>query len=63
MISVRSNDISLKYQRFTTLGFKDIGIRKLEFVAKNQLFFGISKNILSSFQKMVLFKKGLKSAN
>jgi len=29
-ISVRSNNISLKYQRFTTLGFK-------EFVAKNQL--------------------------
>ena len=24
--SVRSNNISLKYQRFTTLGFKDIGI-------------------------------------
>ena len=35
--SVRSIDISLKYQRFTTLGFKDIGIRKSEFVAKNQL--------------------------
>ena len=37
MTSVRSNNISLKYQRFTTLGFKDIGIRKSEFVAKNQL--------------------------
>ena len=37
MSSVRSNNISLKYQRFTTLGFKDIGIRKSEFVAKNQL--------------------------
>ena len=36
-ISVRSNNISLKYQRVTTSGFKDIGIRKSEFVAKNQL--------------------------
>ena len=26
MNSVRSNKISLKYQRFTTLGFKDLGI-------------------------------------
>ena len=38
MTSVRSNNVSLKYQRFTTLDFKDIGIRKSEFVAKNQLF-------------------------
>ena len=45
MTSVRSNNISLKYQRFTTLGFKDIGIRKSEFVAKNQLLCAIIKNI------------------
>ena len=37
MTSVRSNNLSLKYQRFTTLGLKNIGIRKSEFVAKNQL--------------------------
>ena len=36
MTSVRSNNISLKYQRFTTLGLKDIGIIKSEFVAKTQ---------------------------
>jgi len=36
MTFVRSNNISLKYQRFTTLGSKDIGIRKSEFVAKSQ---------------------------
>ena len=39
MNAVRSNNISLKYQRFTTLGFKDVGIRKSEFVAKNQLLY------------------------
>ena len=33
---VRSNNISLKYQRFTTLGSKDIGIRKSEFAATTQ---------------------------
>ena len=36
MNSVRSNNISLKYQRFTTLGSKDIGIINSEFVAKTQ---------------------------
>ena len=29
----RSNIISLKYQRFTPAGCKEIGIRKFEFVA------------------------------
>ena len=37
MSSVRSNNISLKYQRFTTFDFKDIWIIKSEFVANNQL--------------------------
>ena len=36
MNSVRSNNISLKYQRFTTLGSKDIGIINSEFVATTQ---------------------------
>ena len=36
MTFVRSNNISLKYQKFTTLGSKDIEIRKTEFVAKTQ---------------------------
>ena len=39
MTFVRSKNISLKYQRFTTLGSKDIGIRKSEFVAKSQLLY------------------------
>ena len=37
MNSVRSNNISLKYQIFTTLGYKDIGIVNSEFVAKTQI--------------------------
>ena len=32
----RSNNLSLKYQRFTPLGCKDIGIRKFKFVSKTQ---------------------------
>ena len=33
---VRSNNLSLKYQRFTPSGCKDTGIGKFEFVAKTQ---------------------------
>ena len=36
---VRSNNVSLKYQRFATLGSKDIGIINSEFVAKTQFLF------------------------
>ena len=36
MNSVRSNNVSLKYQRFATLGFKDKGIINSEFVATFQ---------------------------
>ena len=36
MNSVRSNNIRLKYQRFTTLGSKEIGIINSEFVIKTQ---------------------------
>ena len=35
MNSVRSNNLSLKYQRFIPSGCKDIANRKFEFVAKN----------------------------
>ena len=34
--SVKSSSLSLKYQRFTTLGFKDIETRKIEFGKKTQ---------------------------
>ena len=36
MNSVRSNNLSLKYQRCTPSGGKSIGIRKSEFVIKTQ---------------------------
>ena len=36
MNSVRSNNISLKYQRFKISGWRDIKIRKFELVAKTQ---------------------------
>ena len=36
MTAVRSNNLSLKNQRFTPSGFNDIGIKKLEFVARTQ---------------------------
>ena len=38
--SVRSNDLSLKYHRFTPKDRKDIGISKFEFVAKTQFLSG-----------------------
>ena len=39
MNSVRPNNLSLIYQRFTSSDCKDIGIRLFEFVAKTQLLF------------------------
>jgi len=42
MNSVGSKRLRLKYQRFTSSGCKDIGIRKFEFVAKNHFLSTIS---------------------
>ena len=42
---IRSN--SVKYQRFTASGFKDIGIRKFEFVAKAQFLY--PRNFANAF--------------
>ena len=36
MNSVRLDNLSLKYQRFTLLGWRYIGISKFDFVAKTQ---------------------------
>ena len=44
MNSIRSNNVSLKYQRFATLESKDIGIMNSKFVAKTQFLCGIRKN-------------------
>ena len=35
---------SLKYQRFTTLGFKEMGMKKIEFVGKPQFLSNESTN-------------------
>ena len=37
--SVRSNGLSLKYQRFASSGCNDIGFRKYEFAAKTQFLY------------------------
>ena len=47
MNAVRSNNISLKYQRFTSSGYKVIGFTKIEFVAKSQF-------LCKSFQNYVV---------
>ena len=46
MNSVRLNNLSLKNQRFTPSGWKTIGIRKFEFVAKTQF---LSIQILGTY--------------
>ena len=56
MSSVRSNNIGLNHQRFITLCFKDIEIRKSEFVAKNQKFFLVP---ISSLYQLVKNNKYL----
>ena len=43
MNAVRSNNVSLKYQRFTSSDCKDIMITKIEFVAKTQFLCTIKK--------------------
>ena len=45
MNSVKSNRLSLKYERFKTSGCKDLGIRKFEFVTK-----------INSLRKCIIFK-------
>ena len=52
MSSDGSNNQSLKYQRFTPSGFRDIGIRKLGFVAKTQFLY--FRKILNQFNQTVL---------
>ena len=41
---MRLNNLSLKYQRFTPLGSKVIGITKFEFVAKTQFLWNVYVN-------------------
>ena len=39
MISVRSNNLSLKYLIFTPLSYKDIGIRKFEITTTQKVYY------------------------
>ena len=48
MNSVRSNNLSLKYQMFIPSSRKDIGIRKFEFVAQTQFNHNIYGEFFSS---------------
>ncbi len=54
MNSVRSNNISLNYQRFTTLDSKDIRIIKSEFVAKTQFLCFNVKHFIEEIFKVLL---------
>ena len=51
MISVISNSLSLKYQKFTESGCKDIEIRNFEFVTKAQFLW---KNYVLMFTMIKL---------
>ena len=54
MKSVRSNNLSLKYKRFTLLGFKDMGIRKFK---TERLFLSIiSETAITIWREMKVFK-------
>ena len=49
---IRSRNLSLTYQRFTSSGCKDIGYRNFEFVAKTQFLFLLSKKVYNLFTSM-----------
>ena len=61
MTSVNSNNLNLKYQMYTSSGCRDIGIRKLGFVAKTQFLckMCIFKNFFLSFDVWCGLKIGL----
>ncbi len=49
MNSVRSNNVSLKYQRFATLGSKDIKIINSEFLANTQFLYRTKKTLCAFY--------------
>ena len=57
MNAVRSNNMSLKYQRFTSSGCKDIRITKIKFVAKTQFLWQLWVCILGKliFSYLLIF--------
>ena len=54
--SVRSNNQSLKYRRFTPLGCKDIGKRKSKFVVKTEILSSKKALIANVFSENFLIK-------
>ena len=56
MNSVRRKNISLKYQRFTPSGGKNIEIRKLEFVTKIQFLSLVTANRLIDLTRFLQCK-------
>ena len=53
--SVRSNYLSLKYQRYTPSVCKEVGIRKFEFVAKTQILQSLYTKRLCSNSINIIF--------
>ena len=54
---VISNNLSLKYQKFTSIDFKDIGILNFEFVTKTQFLLSVKmhkKKHLKNPRKMFM---------
>ena len=48
---VRLSNLSLKYQKFTRTVYKDIGMRKFEFVTKTQFLLSFFTLILRFFRE------------
>ena len=63
MNSVRLNKQSLKYQSFTASGLKNIGIRKLKFVAKTQFLWKKLNYIFHYPNQLICIKTGGKTEN
>ena len=55
---VRSNNVSLKYQRPTPSGRKDIGIRKFDFMTKTQFLSWKKEEIKPILFSLILRFKG-----
>ena len=60
MNSVRSNNLNLRWQRFTSSGWKDIEIKKFEFLTKTQFLNG-DKTHFSNKQVVLQGRKSNKS--
>ena len=55
MNSVGSNNLSLKYQRFTPQGRRDVGIRTFDLVAKTQFLKSTTLQLYKIFCLKILY--------